>query len=107
MRVLLDECVDRRLARYLEGHSVTTVPKMGWAGVKNGKLLALAQEELAALVTMDKNLSYQQPLLEFKIAVVVVKAPSNRLADLLPLVPDILAALASAKPGQAMLVPNE
>ena len=57
MRVLLDECVDRRVQRHLAGHQVTTVSKRGWAGITNGRLLALAEKEFDAHVTMDRNLS--------------------------------------------------
>lgn len=50
MKLLLDECIDRRLAKDLEGHDVTTVPQMGWAGVKNGALLALSEVALQELL---------------------------------------------------------
>jgi Domain of unknown function (DUF5615) len=99
MRALLDECVDRRILAHLTGHDVTTVSKRGWAGIKNGQLLALAEKEFDVLVTMDRNLSFQQSLPKFGIGLVVLHARSNRLGDLLPLVPKILAAISSAKPG--------
>ena len=54
MKILLDECVDRRFARDLTGHEVTTVPKHGWSGIKNGELLGLAQNEFDAFVTVDR-----------------------------------------------------
>jgi len=53
VRILLDECVDRRLAREITGHEVVTVPDAGWASAKNGDLLALAQKNFDALVTVD------------------------------------------------------
>ncbi len=106
MRVLLDECVDSRLARELTGHDVTTVPEAGWAGTRNGELLALAEKQFDAFLSVDRNLSFQQPLPKFKIAVVVVRAPTNRLRDLLPCVPDILAALSAAKHGEVTWVGN-
>ena len=74
MRVLLDECVDRRILRHLTGHQVTPVSKRGWAGVKNGQLLALAEKEFDVFVTMDRNLSFQQSLPKFGIALVVLRA---------------------------------
>ena len=104
MRILLDECVDSRLARELTGHSVTTVPEAGWAGARNGELLSLAQTRFDAFLTVDRNLSFQQPLPKFRIAVVVVRAPTNRLRDLLPLVPEILAALSAATHGEVTWV---
>jgi hypothetical protein len=63
--VLLDECVDRRLAGDIVGHDVTTVPDAGWAAFKNGELLTRAQQEFDVLVTVDRNLPFQQGLLRF------------------------------------------
>jgi hypothetical protein len=72
---------------------------MGWAGIKNGKLLALAQAQFDVFVTVDRNLSFQQHVPQFSLGVLVLTAPSNRLADLLPLVPILDIALAKATPG--------
>jgi hypothetical protein len=104
MRLILDECIDRRLARDLAGHEVKTVPQMGWAGIKNGQLLALIEENFDVFITVDRNLAFQQNLPQFSIAVIVLQARSNRLADLQPLVPDILANLAIAPKGEATLI---
>lgn len=104
MRVLLDECVDRRLAGELTGHEVSTVPQMGWAATRNGELLALAEKQFDVFLTVDRNLSFQQHLPRFGIAVVVVHAQTNRLQDLLSLVPRILVALPAAKRGEVTLV---
>ena len=78
MKILLDECVDRRLARDLAGHSVTTVPRRGWAGIKNGDLLALAEKEFDAFITADRKLGKQQDLTKFDIAVALIRSRSNR-----------------------------
>jgi hypothetical protein len=104
VKLLLDECIDRGLARELTGHIVRTVPQMRWASIKNGRLLTLAAKELDVFITVDRNLSFQQYLPKFRIAVIVLSAPSNRLGDLLPLVPSILAALPVCKPGLATRV---
>jgi hypothetical protein len=69
VKVLLDECVDRRFARDLVGHEVTTVQKRGWSGIKNGDLLALAEKEFDAFITVDRKLSIQQDLTKFRIPV--------------------------------------
>lgn len=100
MRVLLDECVDRRLARDIAGHEVRTVPEVGWAALTNGELLKRAQEEFDVFVTVDRNLPFQRDLSAFSIAVVVLRSPSNRLADLQRLVPQLLAAIPAAKAGE-------
>ncbi|KAM3092175.1 hypothetical protein ACKFKG_23030 [Phormidesmis sp. 146-35] len=83
--LLLDECIDRRLARDFVGYEVKTVPQMGWAGIKDGQLfalVALAEAEFDPLITVDRNLSFQQNLRQFDIAVIVLQASSNRLTDL-------------------------
>ena len=96
MKVLLDECVDRRLAANIQGHDVKTVPEAGWAALKNGDLLSRAQHEFDALVTTDRNLPFQQDLSRFSIAVIVLRARSNRVADLRRLIPELVAALPAA-----------
>jgi predicted nuclease of predicted toxin-antitoxin system len=104
MKVFLDECIDWRLSRDLADHEVMTARQMGWTSITNGELLALAWREFDVFVTVDRNLSFQQDLDVLPIAVIVLSAPSNRLADLRPLVPRLLAAIASAGPGKATIV---
>ena len=95
MRLLLDECVPARLRLALQAHEVSTVAEQGWAGIKNGVLLALAAEKrFEAFVTVDKNLPYQQNARSLPVAVVVLDSPSNALAVLLRLVPELEASLA-------------
>jgi hypothetical protein len=87
MRILLDECVPRPLKREFADYAIRTVVEMGWAGTKNGKLLKLMMEEnFTILLTTDQNLHHQQNLEEAGVAIVVMVAQSNRLADLIPLV---------------------
>lgn len=78
MRVLLDECLPRRLKRELPGHDVRTAPEMGWAGKSNGELLALAARDFDVFLTTDRNLSFQQNVSAVDIAVVVLVAASAR-----------------------------
>jgi hypothetical protein len=99
VKVLLDECVDWRLARLIVGHAVKTAHQMGWSGVENGELLALASAQFDVFVTVDRNLALQQNPGTVSISVVVLTAKTNRLADLLPLVPELLDAITSAKRG--------
>ena len=101
MKLLLDECIDQRLAKDMEEHDVRTVPQMGWAGIKNGALLNLAEQEFDVFITVDRNLSFQQNLHKFNIAVLVLHASSNRLGDLKPLAPKILAILPTLTKGVA------
>jgi hypothetical protein len=106
MRILLDECVPRGLKRELLGHDVHTVPEMGWSGKKNGELLQLlAGQAFEVLVTVDQSIRHQQNLPAAGVAIVVLVAPSNRLADLTPLMPSARAALSSLKPGDYVEIP--
>jgi Domain of unknown function (DUF5615) len=100
MKVFLDECVDRRFVYELEPLEVRTVFQMGWAGVKNGELLKLAQQEFDIFVTVDRNLSFQQNITKYEIAVIILEAQSNRLADLKLLVPRLLSVISSACKGE-------
>ncbi len=104
MKLLLDECVDRRLARDLIEHEVKTVPQMDWAGIKNGALLSLAENEFDVFITVDRNLSFQQNLDKYDLAVLVLCAASNRLADLRLLVPHLLNALPTLEKGKATII---
>ena len=78
---------------------IKTVGQMGWAGIKNGELLTQASAYFDVFVTVDRNLAFQQKVEGFPIRIIVRRAKSSRLADLLPLVPKFLAVLDSAKSG--------
>jgi hypothetical protein len=104
VKVLLDECVDRRLARDIAEHEVRTVPEAGWAGLKNGELLKRAQEQFDVFVTVDRNLPFQRELSAFSIAVVVLRTQTNRLDDLRKLAPKLLTVIPISKKGQVTWV---
>jgi hypothetical protein len=99
MRVLLDECVPRPLRAELSDHQVKTVAEAGWAGVKNGALLQLAATQFDVLLTVDRNLEYQQNFSDLTIAVVVIVAPSNDINVLRPFMASVREALLTAKSG--------
>ncbi len=104
MKILLDECVDRRLASDIVGHDVHTVPRVGWAGKRNGELLSLAAAQFDVFVTVDRNLPREQDIASYDLAVVILVASSNRLADLQPLVPRLLTEIDRVTSGQAVEV---
>jgi hypothetical protein len=104
VKVLLDECIDWRLSRDIVGHDIRTARQMGWGAIENGELLLRATENFDVFITVDRNLSFQQNLGSFPIAVIVLQARTNRLADLKPLVPRLLAAIESARPGVARFI---
>ncbi len=99
MRVLLDENLPHDLIEPLARHVVSTVQGVGWAGVENGELLRRASGQVDAF-TMDRKLEREQNLAVLPFGVVLIVARSNRVQDLLPLVPAVLAALDRIQPGQ-------
>jgi predicted nuclease of predicted toxin-antitoxin system len=105
VRVLLDECVPRRLKRKLLGHEVSTVVEMGWSGVKNGKLIALAAADFDCFLTVDANIQNQQNLAAIPVAILLVRAVSNDPDTLIALVPEVLAALNAIQPKTFAIVP--
>lgn len=90
MRVLLDENLPHDLSSALTGHVVSTVQGLGWAGTKNGALLKRAGDVCDVFISMDGNIEHQQDLANLSFGVVVIDAPSNRMADLLPTVAELL-----------------
>ena len=99
MKVLLDECLPKKLKREVEADFVQTVPEAGWASKKNGELLRLAETDFDVLLTNDRNLEHQQNLWKFDLAFIVLVAPTNDIADLKPLMPAANEALKRIKAG--------
>jgi len=105
MRVLLDEQLPRQLAPYFVGHAVPSVPQEGWAGLQNGALLTKAEEALyEVLITGDTNMQFQQNIAKRSLGVLVMVAKSNAIEDVLPVVPNALAALSTIQAGQVVRV---
>lgn len=101
MRLLLDECIPKKLKSSLHSHECRSVSEVGWAGKKNGELLSLAEDfGFQVFLTIDRGIEYQQNLKPRRIAVLLICTKSSRLADLLPLIPEILGILQSLQPGQ-------
>src|SRR4051812_49434619 len=104
MRVLLDECLPRKLKREVEAEFVRTVPEAGWASKKNGELLRLANQDFDVLLTTDQNIGHQQNLKRFQLSFIVLVAPTNDIADLKPLMRAANAAIKKIKPGEIVFV---
>jgi PIN like domain len=105
MRVLLDECMPRSLKREFPAHDIWTIREMGWTGKKNGELLALmAANGFEVLLTVDRNLRFQQNLAAAGVAIVIMVAASNRRGDLIPVVPAVEVAFATVQSGDAVEV---
>jgi hypothetical protein len=105
MKVLLDECIPRKFKNALPDHECQTVPEAGFAGQKNGVLLSLAETAgFDLFLTMDKGLQYQQNLAGRSIAVLIIRAKSNRLEDLLPHLEACRSIMNSIQPDEVIRV---
>ncbi|MBP3193058.1 DUF5615 family PIN-like protein [Natronogracilivirga saccharolytica] len=107
-RILLDECLPVKLQhRFLElddSYRVATVTGKNWNGIKNGKLLELAQENFDIFITIDQNIPYQQTVSKFSIALIALQAKSNRYNDLLPFLEPTVKIIKNCKPGKSYTV---
>jgi predicted nuclease of predicted toxin-antitoxin system len=104
LRILLDENLDWRLERDLPGHNVQSVPRIGWAGITNGELIARAEGRFQVLITMDIALPHQLNIAQRNIAVIILRARSNRLTDTRPLMTRVSALIGTITPGKIEIV---
>ena len=102
MKILIDECLPRKLKLELTEHDCSTVPEMGWAGKKNGELLRLMSGTVNVFITIDQNLKHQQNLAASAVAFIVLIAPNNTLDSLRPLMPHVQKALSTIQSGQVI-----
>jgi hypothetical protein len=106
MKVLLDECLPKKLKHGVIADIVRTVPEAGWASKKNGELLRLAEVGFDVFVTNDQNMPHQQNLRKFALAFVTLVARTNDFADLQPLMPAVNEKLETLKAGDIVYIPT-
>ena len=102
MKLLLDECVTHDLIPDLVGNEVHTAEQAGLKGFENGELLKAAAGVYDVLITVDRNIPYQQSLAGLPFAILILAARGNSYARLKPLLPRVLAALETIKPGDVV-----
>lgn len=108
MRILLDECVNQRLRNHIPNHDVQSAQYAGLSGLKNGDLLNAAESAgFEVLLTVDRGFEYEQNLVGRKIAVVIFRARSIALEELLPFVPALLGRLESVQPGEIATIMSD
>ena len=107
MKLLLDECVTRHLKREFANHDVHTVEEAGFKGLENGNLLRAASGAYDVLITVDRNLPYQQNLTGLEIAILILSAKRNSYVRLKPLMHEALKGLEKIKPGEVIVVAAE
>jgi predicted nuclease of predicted toxin-antitoxin system len=106
MKILIDECIPAALKQNLSalGHECESVRHAGFGSKKNGELLALAEGRWNVLITSDRNIEHQQNMTGRSVSVLILRAKSNRMKDLLPLMPACAKALLEMRPGQVVTV---
>ena len=104
MRILVDECVDWRLLRDLGRNDAYTTKQAGLEHIDDGELLQRAAADFDVLLTVDKNLPYQQNVLTLELGVVVLRARTTRLSDLRELLGALHDALATIKRGEVRVI---
>ena len=104
MKLLLDECVTRLLKREFANHEVHTVEEAGFKGLENGHLLRAASSVYDVLITVDRNLPYQQNLTGLEMAILILSAKRNSYVRLRPLMPKALKELETIEPGNVIVV---
>ena len=105
MKILLDECVTRRLKSYFPAHIVKTVTDQGWNGLKNGELMQKAvSEQFDLLLSIDKNIQFQHDIPKFDLIIVVLDTPTSNVKDIAPLIPRLNERMQGFQKGNAYLV---
>ena len=105
MKLLLDECVTKRLKSHLAEFEVRTVREMGWGGIKNGKLMALCVENnFDLLLTIDKNLMFQQNLNKYSLTIVVIDSLTSKIEELIEYLPSFKSKIESFQKSQAYII---
>ena len=107
MRILIDECLPKKLKAEFTSHTTFTVQEKGWAGMKNGELLGRAEKEFDVWVTADQNIEFQQDLRHFDIAIIVLVARRNQLERLLPLMPQLHKVLQTIQSRQIVYIDSQ
>jgi len=105
LKILLDHNLDWRISDHLPGHDVRTTLEMAWDTLKNGALLTEAEKSgVSVLITSDKGIKTQQTMKGRSIAVVIIRAPNNRLETHVAMIAEIIQVLAAIQPGQIIEV---
>ena len=105
MRILLDECVTKRLKPHLQELEVFTVSEMKWNGIKNGKLMSLCIEnDFDLILTIDKNLMFQQNLDKYKLTIAVLNSLTSKIEELILFMPSFKAQIKKLEKHKAYII---
>ena len=107
MKILLDECVTKRLKKHLNKFDVHTVRELNLSGIKNGKLMAYcSQNNFDILLTIDKNLMYQQNLENYPVTIAVFNCLTSKIEELILFIPSFENRISSIEKHKAYLIEN-
>jgi predicted nuclease of predicted toxin-antitoxin system len=105
MKILLDECITKRLKKYLEEFEVFTVRELGLSGIKNGKLMIYCVEnQFDILLTIDKNLMFQQNLDKYPVTIVVLNCFTSKIEELITFLPSFKSQVETLQKHKAYII---
>jgi hypothetical protein len=105
LRILLDECLPRRLKRHFRTYGlVLTVSDAGLSGYTNGRLLRRITGDFNVFITIDKSIQHQQNLSAYDVAFALLRVPSNDITDIEPRLPKLFARWSELKPGRLLII---
>jgi predicted nuclease of predicted toxin-antitoxin system len=105
MKILLDECVTKRLKKYLEEFEVFTVRELGLSGIKNGKLMTYCVEnQFDIILTIDKNLMYQLNLDKYPVIIVVLNCFTSKIEELITFLPSFKSQVETLQKHKAYII---
>lgn len=105
MKVLLDECLPVDFRHEIRGHEAHTVQWAGFKSKKNGELLEAAEKAgYKVFITVDQGLPHQARTDDRRIAVLLIRARTNQIEDLLPLATAILSVIETIEAGQVVSI---
>ena len=108
MKILLDECVNKRLKSYLNDFEVYTVTEMGWSGTKNGELMSLCVAGwFDIILTIDKNMVYQQNIEKYSISIVVLNSQTSKIEELIQFIPSFLKQIPHLEKNKAYIIEKD
>ena len=105
MKILLDECITKRLKEYLKEYEVLTVRELKLSGIKNGKLMTFCVENnFDMLLTIDKNIMFQQNINQYPVTIVVLNCRTSKIEDLIAFLPSFKSQLGKFQKQKAYLI---
>ena len=105
MKILLDECLTKRLKPNLQEFEVFTVSEMNWNGIKNGKLISLCIEnDFDLVLTIDKNLMFQQNLDKYNLTIVVLSSLTSKIEELVLFIPSFKLKIKNLEKHKAYII---